>query len=296
MKALPESLASHLAGGVTTLARCWIVTRNDGLALGFTDHDRPLYLEGVLCSPENGLETSATSAGPGFAIGGSDVSGTLNSAGLADTDLAAGLWDGTDVKIYLVNWQDPSEPLLQRRARIGEVSRSGAAFTAELRGLAHVLETRQGRVFSSLCDADLGDSRCKVAVNSPAYRATTTVTASTREWVEFDGLSTFSDNWFAAGRLVVETGTLQGFASEIASHRTVGTVVRLTLWQSAPEPIGAGNTVEVTAGCDKHFATCREKFANHLNFQGFPHMPGSDFVLSYPNSNAGRNDGGPRVT
>ena len=45
--------------------------------------------------------------------------------------------------------------------------------------------------------------------------------------------------------------------------------------------LAVGDTLQVTAGCDKRFATCREKFANGLNFQGFPHMPGSDFSYGY---------------
>ncbi|MBZ6416669.1 MAG: DUF2163 domain-containing protein, partial [Methylobacterium sp.] len=36
MKILSPSLAASLASGVTTLCQCWIVTRTDGLRLGFT--------------------------------------------------------------------------------------------------------------------------------------------------------------------------------------------------------------------------------------------------------------------
>ena len=35
-------------------------------------------------------------------------------------------------------------------------------------------------------------------------------------------------------------------------------------------------------GCDRAFATCRDRFANVANFRGFPHIPGNDFVLRYP--------------
>jgi hypothetical protein len=42
----------------------------------------------------------------------------------------------------------------------------------------------------------------------------------------------------------------------------------------------AGDAFTVTAGCDKHFATCQAKFANAVNFRGFPHMPGNDFVTA----------------
>ncbi len=45
MRAVPPDLAAHLAGDVTTLCRCWRVLRRDGLALGFTDHDRDLAFD-----------------------------------------------------------------------------------------------------------------------------------------------------------------------------------------------------------------------------------------------------------
>ncbi|EEE43372.2 hypothetical protein SADFL11_658 [Roseibium alexandrii DFL-11] len=105
MKTLPQNLAAHLAGRITTLATCWIVTRADGVRLGFTDHDRALSVEGVVCQPQNGLSPSAMIDGPEFATGGGDVSGTLESSALLETDLEAGLWDNADVRVFLVNWQ-----------------------------------------------------------------------------------------------------------------------------------------------------------------------------------------------
>jgi uncharacterized phage protein (TIGR02218 family) len=36
------------------------------------------------------------------------------------------------------------------------------------------------------------------------------------------------------------------------------------------------------AGCDKRAETCRAKFGNFLNFRGFPHIPGEDWVTAYP--------------
>jgi uncharacterized phage protein (TIGR02218 family) len=46
--------------------------------------------------------------------------------------------------------------------------------------------------------------------------------------------------------------------------------------------LSAGDTFSITAGCDKSFSTCRDRFANILNFRGFPHIPGNDFAFSYP--------------
>jgi uncharacterized phage protein (TIGR02218 family) len=59
-----------------------------------------------------------------------------------------------------------------------------------------------------------------------------------------------------------------------------------------PEPLVAGDAFTVTAGCDKRFATCRDRFANAANFRGFPHIPGNDFLVSYPVIGESGHDGG----
>ncbi len=153
----------------TTLAHCWTITRRDGAIFGFTDHDRPILLDGVAHNPEEGLETGAVTAGPGFAAGSAEVTGFLSSDMVSEEDLSAGLWDGASVEIRRVDWSDPSINALLRRAEIGEVTRAGATFRAELRSLSHHLDEPRGRVFSSLCDADLGDARCRVDLTDASF-------------------------------------------------------------------------------------------------------------------------------
>jgi hypothetical protein len=45
--------------------------------------------------------------------------------------------------------------------------------------------------------------------------------------------------------------------------------------------------------CDKRFATCGAVFGNTVNFQGFPDIPGEDFLTLYPGEGK-RHDGGSR--
>jgi uncharacterized phage protein (TIGR02218 family) len=54
------------------------------------------------------------------------------------------------------------------------------------------------------------------------------------------------------------------------------------LWQAMSEAIAPGDGFTLGAGCDKQFATCKTKFANGINFRGFPYMPGNDAALSAP--------------
>jgi len=92
------------------------------------------------------------------------------------------------------------------------------------------------------------------------------------------GLDGYAGGWFTQGRFTFTSGANEGFATEVKSHHAAGGV-RLELWQRPPETVQPGDGFTVTAGCDKRFETCRARFANTLNFRGFPHMPGNDAVL-----------------
>jgi len=95
-------------------------------------------------------------------------------------------------------------------------------------------------------------------------------------------LDGFADGLFTAGKLTFTGGANAGFAVEVKTHRVALDGVLIELWQKTPEPIALSDAFTVTAGCDKRFSTCRDRFANAVNFRGFPHIPGNDFVISYP--------------
>ena len=175
MKQLPAALAAHLAGGVTTLAWCWRLTRRDGVRLGFTDHDRDLTFESTVFEAATGFSGSEMRESVGLSVDDLEVDGALVSGRLSEAELAAGLFDDARVEIFRVNWQEPAQRVLVRKGNLGEVRRSGASFSAEVRGLSHYLQQPKGRLFQYTCDADLGDARCGVAL--PAYTAGGTVIA-----------------------------------------------------------------------------------------------------------------------
>lgn len=53
-----------------------------------------------------------------------------------------------------------------------------------------------------------------------------------------------------------------------------------------------GDAFHVSPGCDKSFATCRGRFGNGVNFRGFPHIPGNDFIIGGVRPGDGALDGG----
>ncbi|MCJ2092608.1 DUF2163 domain-containing protein [Methylobacterium sp. J-072] len=274
MRDIPSAFAAHLAGGVTTLCRCWSLRRRDGVAMGFTDHDRDLTVAGLVHAARTGLEAAEASAESGFAVSGGDVAGALSSLGLTEADIAGGLYDGATVETWLVDWTSPETRLLLDVGTIGEVRREGNAFVAELRGLAHRLGAERGRTFRATCGADLGDGRCRVDL--AAWRTTGRVTGLPEPATLAVALAGgFADGLFTGGTLTWTAGANAGLKADVRLQLDA----LLELWTAPPRPVAAGDAFSLTAGCDKRLATCRDRFANAVNFQGFPHMPGNDAVM-----------------
>ena len=286
-------LLNHLATGTTTVCRAWAVTRADGTVLGFTDHDRPLRFEGISFKADSGLTAKALQQSTGLSVDNTEAMGALSDAAITEADILAGRYDGAEVQSWLVNWADVSQRMLLFRGMLGEITRAGGAFHAELRGLAERLNQVQGRVYHRHCSAILGDRQCKFDTSLPGYFSEAPVQSVEGAVVlHFTGLEPFEDRWFERGRLLVQSGAAAGLSGFVKSDRLAGTGARrVELWQRLGADLAPGDLVRLEAGCDKRGATCRQKFNNFLNFRGFPHIPGEDWLTSYPTS-GGVNDGG----
>jgi uncharacterized phage protein (TIGR02218 family) len=283
VRTIPPALQAKLDSGVTTLARCWIITRSDGLTMGFTDHDDDLTVAGTLCHAGTGLTASEATARLGLQVDGSEIAGALADDSLAEADLAAGRYDAADIEVHLVDWSEPTLSVLLAKGALGEVRREGAAFSAEFRSLSARLDEESGRLYTATCSADLGDARCTVDLTDSAFHGSGAVaTLAGASAFHASGLDAFADGWFTAGKLSFTAGANAGFAVEVKTHRVSLDGVLIELWQQPPEPLAPGDAFTVNAGCDKRFATCRDRFANAINFRGFPHIPGNDFVIAYP--------------
>jgi uncharacterized phage protein (TIGR02218 family) len=116
-------------------------------------------------------------------------------------------------------------------------------------------------------------------------------TVSAAQQFDFASFGGYDDRWFERGRLIVLSGASTGIVGQVKRDVAMGAGRRIELWQSIRSVIVPGDLVRIEAGCDKRAVTCRAKFANFLNFRGFPHLPGDDWLSSYPRG-AGAYTGG----
>ena len=290
-----QALQAHLQGGLTTTCRCWAITRRDGQVYGFTDHDMELTFGGVTFKASTGLTAAAIEQATGLSIDNSEAMGALSDAAVREEDIEAGRFDGAEVRAWLVNWADPRQRMLQFRGSIGELRRAGGAFHAELRGLTDLLNRPLGRIYQKPCTAVLGDKSCRFDTTTPGYWVEGEVLAVSESGaVRLSGGGSFADAWFDGGRLDVLTGEASGLWGTIKRDAQGDGTRALTLWSAIGGGLAAGDRVRLTAGCDKRSSSCRLKFNNFINFQGFPDLPGEDWVMAVPKKDNPNNGGSAR--
>ena len=73
------------------------------------------------------------------------------------------------------------------------------------------------------------------------------------------------------------TGANAGLSMEVKTNTQTGGFV---LFLQMAFVISVGDTFSVEVGCDKLFSTCKAKFNNVINFQGFPYVPGPDTLMT----------------
>jgi uncharacterized phage protein (TIGR02218 family) len=183
-------------------------------------------------------------------------------------------WDGARLHLLLVDWRDPDAGRhVLATGTLGEVAvgdGADAGFTAELVGPGAALAASAVETCSPECRAELGDARCRVSLRGRERMVALAGTRSDR--VRADGIVA-ADH--AQGTLLVLDGPAAGLERRLIAEDDG--------WLLLDEPLAlaAGTRVLLREGCDKRFATCRDRFGNAANFRGEPHVPGADLLIRY---------------
>lgn len=275
MRNISPELSTHLAGEVTSLGTCWLITRTDGVIMAFTDHDRDIDFEDVIYISISGFTPTAIESKNDLSVDNMEVEGILAQGYITAPDLLAGLYDFAQIEIFLVNVEDITQGrMMLKTGTIGEVTLENNMFKAEIRGLTQHLSQTIAQVYSPTCRAVLGDNKCKVDLATITVSAT--VTAITSSQIFTASTLTQPAGWFTGGEVLCTAGDNEGLRMEIKEFAAASVVLALPL----PYPIAIGDVFNVIAGCDKAFDTCKAKFDNVVNFRGEPLVPGMDRILT----------------
>ena len=283
MKVASAQLIAHLAASKQfMMADCFTFTMPDGVtSYRYTSFDSTLTHNGytyVAGGPVIDREAVRTVIGLEvdsmtlrIAPKDSDLIGAKSWFGAA----CAGDLDGVTVKLIRAFIDDAGLPLVSVIGSVNMFIGSVAQLTIDrnviemiVNSQVELLNTPMPRnLYQAGCQHTLFDGRC--ALSAAAFVRTGTVTAyATRTSFVASISGAPATGYCDGGVLQFTSGALLGLKRTV--KRQTGTVSLLNPTAVAPTP---GDTFNIWPGCDKGRATCESKFANLVNFKGFPYVP-----------------------
>lgn len=292
MKTIPAALQTHLDAGVTTLATCVKITARDGTVIAFTDHVADLPVEGITYSTRAGHTPTAIESSSDLSVDNLDVTGLFAESGIEESAVASGKFDYATIEVFLVNYPDPAAGIIKlKRGFFGEVTVEEGRYKAEIRGLTQALQQTIGELYSPDCRADLFDmtfqggarvvaTKRRCTLNHADFVVSGTVSAvdAAEPRRKFTGSTSGTEDWFKYGLVVFTSGANANRGMEVKESGAAG---EIELFEALPGVIQVGDGYEINPGCDKAVLTCRDKFANVINFRGEPYVPGIHALREY---------------
>lgn len=285
MKNLDSVFKESLTKTSTSLCWCWLITRIDGVQLGFTSLDLPFTIDGVSYLPYTGFDPGAAQSSADLnSIDSQQLKGLLGPSGISSGDLASGIYEYASVRRFLVDYTNlpsslslnPPKHLELPQGHLAESKRNSLGYEIKVKDDLSFLDNQIGETTSKTCRANLGDDRCRVDLAPFTHSLNITAVESKRVFSVDGGLP---DKYFDRGRLTFISGANDRI------HRDIGFYFGGKIVLSpvpAPFEIAVGDIVTAVAGCAKTKLACITKFRNFRNFVGEPDVPTTDLSVDTP--------------
>lgn len=304
MKSIPIALQNHLDQDATTVCLLTRVETKGGTVYGFTDLDEDIvYDDGdgaVTYSAQNGFTPSRIETSADISVDNAELSGLVQSTGITEEQIRAGLFDYARVRIYRVNYMSLSNGHeIIAVGTAGETQFSQTGWKTEFRSLSQQLKQPISVPYSIDCRARFGskaigsndiDSYGDVSFEEQHpcgmdftwFSGTVTSVGSPPRTTFTDTGLTQSDEFFNPGVVDWLTGSNAGVQMEVDSYSndSNGHAVRLAL--PLPYAIEGGDTYRIRQDCSKVHDDATHGCLYHWgadwvdHFQGEPDIPVAD--------------------
>lgn len=306
-RTIPIALQSDLESDATTLTWLLRADAEAGEQIFLALLDRPVVFDdgdgAQTYEPDPGYDPKLMESATDLSVDGTTFASLLQSSGLlSEADLRAGTWDNAAVRVYRVNYADPSAGHYElKRGHLGRlVIDRGLGVISEIRGLAQGLR-------QTLCWRDSILCRARHCSQESEEREWCGIVAATIE-VGFTvtSVGTENDRDFTASGLTQDAGAFlpgvvrwtsglntSNLPNGVADHLAGGVVA---LRRSTRYPIQVGDVGVIRPDCTK--AIEGDKGCRHYHdtlwprrYRGEPHIPQGEGA-QVPGAQVGAGSGG----
>jgi len=259
-----------------TSAWCIRIQCIAGLTIRLTSYPLDLIMSNAtVYKTDSGYSTATFSSSTGFSPAVIDLEGIAEIAGISRDQIASGIFDNARIYIFKCNYLSPVEDYEEITAGLfGKTTIVDKKYKIEGVSLIDTLNQSIGRTYSPSCSYVFGSTNCGKALGP--LTLTGTITAVNSAVSITDSSRSEPSDYFAAGTIKFTSGSNNGLkALEIKSF-SAGTIVTHDAFYY---PAQIGDTYTIIPGCRKRREDCRDKWANIINFGGFPDMPLTDTYM-----------------
>lgn len=126
-------------------------------------------------------------------------------------------------------------------------------------------------IFQAGCMNTLFDSACTVIKDN--FKVTGYLSAGSTASVLNSNTLTQASGYFNLGSIEFTSGPNEGVTSFIQTHTKGSPTSTVSIVPPLPNTPGSSDTFDIWPGCNKTPFICQSKFANLVNFRGFPFIP-----------------------
>lgn len=269
---------------VTKWQQLWTITRKDGVVFRYTSLDADFLDGGHVYKTCGSLMPSAAEESSELgSVSSIELTGIITDDGISEGDLYGGMFDDAFVEIWLVPFEGQDSRRRLAAGWIGNVQHGEKGWSGEIVGPGARLE-QQALVtpYAAPCRWTFGDSRCTKDLTA-LQTAGEVIEASNRGVFISDAPEPGHGSQWENGRVIWTGGRNAGITCEIKTAAFGGTGdTEIVLWALAPFLPEPGDTFIMQPGCDLSAPTCKNVYANLINFGGFKDVPGNDSIAETP--------------
>lgn len=254
-----------------------IVTKNN-IVLTFTDHDKPLTIDGDVYTPGAGLTRVKMMAKANQEPSSQEVEAAWIE-GVDEQDANNGVYDNATITFGWVSWKRPNlGQVVIFHGVLGVLTWTEEGFSAEVQNNIRLLQRPTTSMVTPNCRHSLGDTNdtnkavpggCNVNLANFTFTGEVTDILTNRRKFNISGNAATKDSgYFSTGVLTFTSGLNNGLITDVKLHDSGS----IELYIPTHYEINTGDTFNIVAGCNGTLAVCKSKFNNVVNFGGFPHL------------------------